>query len=410
MSRVTDREGNFDGGDADRLRPARRGHRLGQQPGHRRRPDRLLRRHRHLWRRRHRHRDRRRRRERSSSPSTQNATTAAVDALIREPHLRQRLGRADGEPHADDHPHRRQRQRGDADPRRADRRRQSRSTASAGQLTRADLRRPRRRRRPRHGRRRRIDGDALTSSRTPARRPTRSSSSRPAPPIPSTASTSATTARRRWPTSTATATSTWSSATAGGTIAYFKNTGSPTSPVFTAQTGAANPFNGIDVGTGSAPAFADLDNDGDLDLVVGTAAAQLSYFENTGTRRRPAFTDSGPERQSLHRHRRRRHARRRASATSTATATSTWSVGEQDGAINYFENTGTATDPVFVQLTGDGRSVQRVWATSATTSSTACPTLVDLDADGDLDVVGGARQSFIHYLENIGVGKGSSAR
>ncbi len=56
-----------------------------------------------------------------------------------------------------------------------------------------------------------------------------------------------------------------------GTLHYFENTGSAIAPVFTERTGAANPFNGVDVGYYSAPSFADLDGDGDLDAVVGAS-------------------------------------------------------------------------------------------------------------------------------------------
>ena len=58
-----------------------------------------------------------------------------------------------------------------------------------------------------------------------------------------------------------------------GHLLYFENTGSATAPAFTARTGAANPFNGVDVGNFSTPSFADLDGDGDLDAVVGRTPA-----------------------------------------------------------------------------------------------------------------------------------------
>ena len=61
-------------------------------------------------------------------------------------------------------------------------------------------------------------------------------------------------------------------------------------PTFNAQTGTANPFNGIDVGSLSAPTFADLDGDGDLDAVVGAFNGTLNYYKNTGTATNPSYT------------------------------------------------------------------------------------------------------------------------
>lgn len=73
-----------------------------------------------------------------------------------------------------------------------------------------------------------------------------------------------------------------------GDAYYFENTGTSTDPQFTAQ--VQNPF-----GLGTAeyylfPAFADLDNDGDLDLLGGTYYANFQYFENTGSANNPMFT------------------------------------------------------------------------------------------------------------------------
>lgn len=66
-----------------------------------------------------------------------------------------------------------------------------------------------------------------------------------------------------------------------GNLRYFQNTGSATSPAFAAP--ATNPFGLSDVGRFSAPTFADLDGDGDLDGVVGEYYGDVVYFENTTT-------------------------------------------------------------------------------------------------------------------------------
>ena len=74
-----------------------------------------------------------------------------------------------------------------------------------------------------------------------------------------------------------------------GRFIYFENLGSTLSPVFVQKSGDDNPFDGIDVGSFSEPALADLDNDGDLDLVAGDGDGMLHFLENTGTSTVPAF-------------------------------------------------------------------------------------------------------------------------
>jgi hypothetical protein len=69
---------------------------------------------------------------------------------------------------------------------------------------------------------------------------------------------------------------------------YFQNADS----TFTLQSGAGNPFNGIDIGASSAPALGDLDGDGDVDLVLGGDYV-LRYFEQTAP---GVFTEqTGPD-------------------------------------------------------------------------------------------------------------------
>jgi hypothetical protein len=133
-----------------------------------------------------------------------------------------------------------------------------------------------------------------------------------------------------------------------GILHYFENTGSAVAPAFTEQTGAANPFNGVDVGFFAAPTFADLDGDGDLDAVAGESDGTLHYFKNTGSATAPAFTEQTGAANPFD------------GVDVVAFSVPSFAdldgdgdldvlVGEQYGTLSYFENTGSATTPAFTE-------------------------------------------------------------
>lgn len=68
-----------------------------------------------------------------------------------------------------------------------------------------------------------------------------------------------------------------------GSIAYYENTGSASSPNYVEQTGSDNPFDGQNVGSDAVLEFADVDADGDLDIVAGKGQGTLAFIENTGS-------------------------------------------------------------------------------------------------------------------------------
>jgi hypothetical protein len=73
---------------------------------------------------------------------------------------------------------------------------------------------------------------------------------------------------------------------AGGKLYYTYNAGKPDSAVY----GALLPFSPtIDIGSNATPALADLDGDGLAALVVGERNGNLNFFRNTGTVTAPAF-------------------------------------------------------------------------------------------------------------------------
>jgi hypothetical protein len=73
---------------------------------------------------------------------------------------------------------------------------------------------------------------------------------------------------------------------ASGTINFYRNVGSSTDPRFEL---VSDEYGGIDVGRRSHPAFADLDGDGDFDMVIGREEGGGVVFRNVGSRTEPRF-------------------------------------------------------------------------------------------------------------------------
>jgi hypothetical protein len=66
-----------------------------------------------------------------------------------------------------------------------------------------------------------------------------------------------------------------------GNTYYYENTGTVGNPFF--QPSIANPFGLTNVGERSSPSFTDIDEDGDFDAFIGARDGNLYYFENIGS-------------------------------------------------------------------------------------------------------------------------------
>ncbi|MFQ5648595.1 MAG: FG-GAP-like repeat-containing protein [bacterium] len=71
-----------------------------------------------------------------------------------------------------------------------------------------------------------------------------------------------------------------------GRMSFFRNTGSKYHPAFEL---VSDFYDSLFCGSHSFPAFADMDADGDADLFVGTDVNGVAYYQNTGSRQQPAW-------------------------------------------------------------------------------------------------------------------------
>ncbi len=165
----------------------------------------------------------------------------------------------------------------------------------------------------------------------------------------------------------------------------FENTGTSSTPSF--QLRGALEFDGL---YHYAPAFGDMDGDGDIDLLMGSWRADVAYFRNDGTAAAPRFVLADSSLVKL----------TRGSNTTPALVDIDADgdldlfVGEASGTINFYRNEGTAQSPVFELVSDEFYDID--------VGRRSFPTFVDRDEDGDLDLVLGKEEPGLLYFRNAG--------
>ncbi len=184
-----------------------------------------------------------------------------------------------------------------------------------------------------------------------------------------------------------------------GEFYYFENTGTATNPSFDAP--LVNPFGLDSVSYLSVPELVDLDADGDFDLLVGETFydevagmryGDFSFFENIGTTTAPSFATPITNPFGL-------EPADNINIPSVGDVDGDGDLdimtGELDGNLAYFENTGTAMAPAFAAPVKNPFGI-----VVGSDSKLSLPDLSDLDNDGDMDLFIFDEYGIAHFYEN----------
>ncbi len=182
---------------------------------------------------------------------------------------------------------------------------------------------------------------------------------------------------------------------------YFENTTTESNPVLGVP--LANPFGTMIAAENevSMPAFADLDGDGDQDLISGSNYGDFLFYENVGTDTAPMFADlvsnpfgldsvfylSFPELVDLDGD----------GDFDLLSGEAYYNpvTDENYGNFVFFENTGTATAPAFAAPVTNPFGLSSVYSINI-------PAAGDIDDDGDMDIITGEYYGKVVYFENTG--------
>jgi len=190
----------------------------------------------------------------------------------------------------------------------------------------------------------------------------------------------------------------WTHGPLHGYVYLIRNNGTSNKPEYAEPEKIEAGGKAIDVYGMPTPNFADFDGDGDLDLLCGEFLDKFTYFENTGTRRRPEYAKG------------RFLAHKGKPITMDlemiVPVAIDWDkdgdvdlvVGQEDGRVALVENTGRVVEgmPQFLMPRFFRQQAEYVKFGALVT-----PYSFDWDGDGDEDLLCGNTAGYIGFIENL---------
>jgi hypothetical protein len=182
----------------------------------------------------------------------------------------------------------------------------------------------------------------------------------------------------------------------------YNNSGTTTQPNLNYQRADFLVDEMLELGTNAAPAFVDFNQDGLMDLVVGnyglfvsssTYRTKLVAFENIGTATQPIFRELDSDFANLQQFSFRRLVPTFGDLDNDGDEDII--IGQENGQLLYVQNTTTVVgNPTY--------ATPLPFYDSIDVGQFATPQLVDVDRDGDLDLLIGERNGNLNYHENFG--------
>ncbi|MFN5306264.1 MAG: T9SS type A sorting domain-containing protein, partial [Bacteroidota bacterium] len=182
---------------------------------------------------------------------------------------------------------------------------------------------------------------------------------------------------------------------------YYKNIGTDGHPNFKKQSERFLIRDMIDVGTGAKPVFEDLDGDGLTDLIVsndfyynqnGSMVSSLAFFKNTGSPGQPAFTLLTKDLDSLSNI--GIQSAYPAFADMNGDGKKDLLLGGEDGRLTLLTN---QSNNGIIHFDNP-----QVFFQSIDVGNLAAPEFADIDNDGNIDLIIGERNGNVNYYRNTG--------